>query len=260
MNIILFSKDRAAQLELFIRSMKEYFNEYNSHKISVLYTYSTDFFKKGYDKLILKYPELNWFKEKNFKSNLVSLLDINKKYTVFFVDDIIWKNKFSIQDIEFKNFENNQNILTLSLRLHPNLTYCYAASVNMKPLSTNVWNWRGLPGDFGYPMSVDGHLYRTNEIIGLVKGLQYKNPNQFEAILAAYPINKPLISCYNKSIIFNNPCNKVQTNNPNKHGNISAEYLNQEFLNGNIIDLEPYRGLDNESCHKEMPVRFIKEN
>jgi len=258
-NIIIFSKDRACQLELFIRSMSEYFEEFNSLKINILYTFTNNFFKQGYDKLISKYSNLNWVKENNFKNNLVSFIDINNKYTIFFVDDIVWKNKFSLNDNEFKDFEKNNNILTLSLRLHPNLTYCYSANIPMKQLNTTVWNWRGMQPDFGYPMSLDGHFFRTNEIIGLVKGLPYKNPNQFEAVLAAYPINKPLMSCYEKSIIFNNPANKVQTNNPNKHGNISAEYLNQEFLNGNIIDLEQYRGIDNESCHKEVPIKFIKE-
>jgi len=260
MNIVVFSKNRAPQLELFLRSMKRFFNEYHYFKINVLYLHTSEVFKKGYDKVISQYPEVNFVLEKSFKKDLVALMDDTHDYSIFFVDDIVWKNNFTVRCNEFTEFENDKNILTFSLRLHPNMNYCYAASTHMQPLSNNVWNWNGLRGDFGYPMSVDAHFFRTEEIIGLIKRLQYTNPNQFEAIMAAYPINKPKMICCEESIVFNNPCNKVQTNNPNKHGNISADYLNQEFLNDFIIDLEPFVGLNNQSCHQEMPVKLIKNN
>lgn len=259
MNVICFSRDRACQLELFLRSMKTFFKEFDLFEIKILYKYSNQKFKSGYDKIIKKYKNVLFIKENNFKRDLLSMIKENK-YSIFFVDDIVWKEPFSLNCKEFENFKKDKSILTLSLRLHPNLIYCYTANVNMIPLLNNVWNWRGLPGDYGYPMSLDGHFFRTEEIIGLLKGMPYSNPNQLEALLAMYPINKPKMICCEKSIIFNNPCNKVQTNNPNKHGDVTAEYLNQEFINGNIIDLNPFIGLNNESCHKEMPIKLKKEN
>ena len=33
------------------------------------------------------------------------------------------------------------------------------------------WNWAGQPGDWGYPMSVDGNVYRSvefKELVGLL--------------------------------------------------------------------------------------------
>ena len=51
LNIIVFSRDRACQLELFIRSMKFYFKEFYQYNINVLYTYSNNKFKEGYEKL-----------------------------------------------------------------------------------------------------------------------------------------------------------------------------------------------------------------
>ena len=58
-NIIGFSKDRPAQLELFIRSMKFYFREFYEYKINILYTYSDDRFKEGYDKLFKIHADSN---------------------------------------------------------------------------------------------------------------------------------------------------------------------------------------------------------
>lgn len=247
MNIIIFSKDRACQLDLLIRSMKK--NWINTN-IKVLYTFSDSLYQKGYEQLITKYPNISFIKEKNFRSDLLGLVDTQDKWTVFLVDDIVFKNTFSF------NNKLPDDVLCLSLRLHPYLTYCYAANIPMKPIGKTEWNWKGLSGDYGYPMSLDGHIFRTEDIYPLLKTLPYKNPNSLETILAVCPINRPKMMCLEKSIIINNPCNKVQTNNPNRFGNISAEFLNEKYLKGYVIDLDPFQGIEMESCHKELPITF----
>lgn len=258
-NIIIFSRDRASQLELLLSSMDEHWSEAFEHNIKILYTYSNENFKKGYDILIEEYDDVNFIKENNFKEDLLNLIE-NKKYTIFFVDDIIFKEDFSLDCEEFKIFEEQKDILCLSLRLHPNLIYCYAAGIPMrKPIfKNNIWEWKGKDGDYGYPMSVDANVYRTSEIKEKLEILNYKNPNSLEAILAANPINLPKMICFNNSKILNNPCNKVQTNNPNRHGSVSAEYINEKFLNGFRIK-NSANGIKNISCHQEIPVTFYKK-
>jgi hypothetical protein len=49
----------------------------------------------------------------------------------------------------------------------------------------------------------------------------------------------------------------VQEWNNNVHGKITAEYLNEQFLFGKIIDLTPFEGFENISCHQELPINFI---
>jgi hypothetical protein len=259
-NIIIFSFNRAAQCELFLRSMKKYFKEYNNFKINVLYKYSDNFYKKGYEKLKGIYPEINFILENNFKVDLLSLINITNEYTIFFVDDMVWKNPFTLNCDEFEIFKNDKDILTFSLRLHPKLNYCYTANVKMNPIPYKIWKWYGLPGDYGYPMSLDAHFFRTNDIINHLKNLQYNNPNQLESILAMYPLNKSKMICCEDSFLFNNPINKVQINNPNRHGNITAEFLNTQFLNNYFIDLSVFDGLKNDSCHKEVSIEFVKQD
>jgi hypothetical protein len=191
------------------------------------------------------------------------LLDPDNLYSVFFVDDIIFKNPFSLSSKQFKLFTMNDDIIALSLRLHPHLDYCYSARIRMSPPnfdSNLLFKWIGLPGDYGYPMSLDGHFFRTKEISALTKVLNFNNPNSYESILAGYPLNRLKMICFEQSIILNNPINKVQNYNNNIHGNISAEYLNDNFLAGNIIDLEVFKGFENISCHQEVEISFIKKN
>jgi len=265
MNIILFSKDRPQQLELLLRSMKKFFKEFSSNQIKILYKFSNFKFSEGYDLLKKMHDDKNilYFNEiKDFQSSLIYLFDKTQKYTVFFVDDNIFKEPFSIEDKEFEYFKNNTDILTLSLRLHPRLNYCYPANVKMtcpKFLNEyNVFEWRGLSGDFGYPLSLDGHIYLTSYIYYYILSFRYYGPNSLESQMASNPVPLSKMMCYNKSIIMNLPLNKVQDFNNNVHGNISADYLNDQFLNGKIIDLTSFEGFENSSCHQELPVNFIK--
>ena len=263
LNIIVFSKDRAAQLELFIRSMKMYFKEFNQYKINILYTYSNDNFKLGYEKLFLIHNDknINYIKETlKFKEHVLLLLDQENPYTVFFVDDIVFKNPFTLESKQFKLFTMNDEILTLSLRLHPYLTYCYPARIRMnspKFDSNFIFKWYGESGDYGYPMSLDGHFFRTKEFSALTKVLNFNNPNSYEAILAGYPLNRLKMICFEESVILNNPINKVQNYNNNIHGTISAEYINNQFLEDKIIDLENFKGIKNISCHQEIEIKII---
>jgi len=263
-NIIVFSKDRPMQLELFIRSFNKYVKNFNNYIINVLYTYSNTNFKKGYDKLFdMGYTNIVFVKENKFKLDLINLIDSRlTEFILFFVDDNVFKNDFDFYDNQMNLFKNDNEILCRSLRLHPNLTYCYPMRLKITKypvfLEDNIFYWRGEQGDYGYPMSVDGHMFRTKEILPLVKELNYKNPNSFEGLMATHSLNLSKMICYNKSIIVNNPCNIVQINNLNVYGNITANELNDKFLEGYIINLNNFDGIENISCHQEIKMRFEK--
>ena len=60
MNIVIFSKDRPAQLDLFLRSMKQFFPDWHkSRDIHILYTYSDEAYGAGYVKTITLHPEMH---------------------------------------------------------------------------------------------------------------------------------------------------------------------------------------------------------
>jgi len=262
MNIILFSKDRPAQLELLIRSMKKFFKEFSEFQIKIITKHTDLNFAKGYDKLKILHPDQNilWKQDVGFQACVIDLFDKKEKYTVFFVDDIIFKEPFSIENNRFKYFQEHGDIAAFSLRLHPHLTYCYPAAVKMTPpdfTENGVFQWMGKTGDYGYPMSLDGHIFRSADIYYNLIIERYDNPNLLESQMASRPILKPKLICLEKSVIMNNPINKVQNFNNNIHGNISAEYLNEQFLNDKIIDLSPFEGFENISCHQEMPINLI---
>ena len=260
MNIIVFSKNRAAQLELFIRSFNTYVKNYDDYVINVIYTYSDQQYERGYEKLMnMNYLNVNYIKETNFKQDIINCVNLKTKFLTFFVDDNIFKNHFDFFDNQMDMFIQDNEILCRSLRLHPRLTYCYPMAIPMRTpnfMEHNIFYWRGLDGDYGYPMSVDGHIFRTEQIYPYITNINYGSPTMFESFMSAIPMNLPKMICYDKSIIVNNPCNKVQIINGNIHGKVELSDLNKKFLDGQLISLDNIDGMENISCHQEIEIKY----
>jgi len=261
-NFIIFSKDRACQLELLLRSMKIFFPEWPLVKTSILYTYSSEKFKKGYERTKQIHPEFSYVLEQpgDFKNHVISLINPTNQGTMFFVDDLVFKSGFCLKSESVRRFLSNPNLACLSLRMSPSMNYCYPEKRDTPPpkLTENLeWFWPGLPGDWGYPHSIDCHLFRTEDIFPLVKELNYSNPNTFEGALAGHPpYSKPYMICYEESKVMNIPVNKVQTVNSNRCGNIPADYLNDQYLDSKRISLSNISSFKNTAPHQEITYIF----
>lgn len=260
LNLLIFSKDRGCQLDLLLRSIKHFWTDWSDYKFFVLYKYSNEWYKEGYRRVIKKHPDINYIKEINFKNQVVSQLHEENKFTMYLVDDNVFKEQFKFNCEDVFEFYKNEDIACLSLRLHPRIKYCYTIKIDTPPpkfINKNSWVCAGALGDWNYKMSVDGHIFRTKDVVNLVKSLNYSNPNTFEGMMASNELKNPLMMCFEKSIIFNIPVNKVQTVNGNYCGGISAEYLNTKFLDGYIINLEPIKNFDNISVHQEIDLKLV---
>jgi hypothetical protein len=258
-NVIIFSKDRACQLDLLIRSINKYYRGSSGDNVKVLYTYSTEYFKEGYG--ILKDREygidLVYEGGSSFKELTENLIDPRNPYTFFLVDDDVFKNPFDIDCKEMEIFKSDEDIACLSLRMHPGINYCYTIPCDSPAPEISpdlTWKWRGEVGDWGYPMSLDGHIFRTSDILPLMKSLDYSSPNTLEGTLANHPLSREKMVCLKDSVIVNNPCNKVQTDNANHCGDISAEFLNNAYLNGGEISMINIHGVKNTAPHTELEI------
>lgn len=266
--IVIFSKDRAMQLDALLRSYFKYVE--NRVAVKVLFNASTSSYKEGYDKLIAAYKEkeVAFFEEKSFKRDLLALFDkeVTSSKVFFLVDDLFFKRELDLR--EFTSVNPGKHIA--SLRLGEHLNYSYTLQQEQKlPVFEKckdypgflTWSWEDADFDWAYPLSVDGHLFATGELRILLRELDYKAPNSLEAALQ---LMQPLFVkrkglCFSKSVIVNNPCNKVQTENSNVHGAVSIEELNERWLRGERIQFEAYYGLENKSAHQDLPLKFIKD-
>jgi hypothetical protein len=263
-NGIVFSKDRAAQLKLFLDSVEK--NANGVFSLNVLYTYSNDEFEKGYNKLMEQFPEVKWIKEIDFREQTLAILENSiYNYTSFFTDDDIIYGRVDENEMISK-LETDNDAFCFSMRLGLNTNKCYTMrcdNVIMPDYEDDKfikWNWSVHYMDFGYPLSVDGHIFKTKEIHKLSKKVMFQNPNTFEAALQMfgnYP--KKTMWSYKQSKLVNSPSNVVQSVFPNREGEfhgISAQELNDNFLSGREIKLNKIDFSNIVGCHQELELPF----
>lgn len=243
MNVIIFSKDRSAQLHACLESFYKHVNLRST--VTVIYVASNSTFDEGYKLCQENFKGAKFVREVNFKQDLIRVSDSIDRYVMFLVDDIIFTNPISKTDKQIELIDN-PNILTVSLRLHLGITRCYATDQDVKVpklVKGCVWDWTKAEGDWGYPMSVDGNIYRWKTIASKIASLEYNNPNTFEAALNQNVIGLPVnIACYPEGArLINIPANRVQSQFENRFADsISAEELNQSYLNNKIVDIDAY--------------------
>jgi hypothetical protein len=265
-NSIIFSKDRASQLHLLLNSLFK--NAPYLFNINVLYTYSNEEFEKGYELLkdICKTNlwNVNFVKESNFKEDLMTLIKSDYKYTTFFTDDDVLFKEIDYETID--NSMQKDDIFCFSLRLGKNTIYCYSENqknqivISEENDRTISWDWQKSWYDFGYPLSVDGHVFRTKEIIKLSKSLNFKSPNTYEGSLQIYEtFPRNLMESYKESKLVGVPVNIVNDSHPNLNAQkfvFTAKELNEKFLMGTKVCLEGIDFSNIIGAHQELEYKF----
>lgn len=267
---IIFSKDRPAQLHLLLHSLIKYDTDVEElFAPMVLYTASNDKFMAGYEKvqksLSAMYTE--WYLEKDFRTDLLQLLDKADDCVMFLVDDMIMMRELGFNWTEAVNFVSQFNVACLTLRLGLNTTWQYQTDqpTIMPSLSFPrgpffVWNRHTVPlfQNFNYPLSTDGHIFKTDLITLLIRQTHFTTPNSLEANLQDYVRTMPsLMGCLENSIFVNNVINRVQDAYPNKTGveiSITPEELNKNYLEGQQLDLDRMNFDKVKGCHQELEV------
>lgn len=265
MNTIIFSKDRACQLHLLLQTLDRCGGWGSaSQPLKVLYWASYEDYHRGYDLLQEMYPAVFFISQtsaEEFIPKLRSLVRAEDYLTWFLVDDIVFtgldRNPFNtwVQD----HLTAHTDTAAVSLRLCPRINYCYTENRKApKPLLYDTedgllrWEWKGQPGDWGYPMSLDGNVFRTADLLPYLEDSTIVNPNAFENAMARGPLKSPWLACFRDSALFNVPANRVQDTHPNRSMHSDPMTLNAAWLAGDEIDPSPFRGYQNRSPHEEV--------
>jgi len=288
---IIFSKDRPLQLHGTLESFRLHCAEATDTPISVVYHTSGSDSERGYEKLKSISAEegnIEWIKEENFKRDLLSQLEqrqeggifrrfwngktvLKADHVLFLVDDNLFVDSFSLQNI-VDRLEEMPKALGFSLRVGKNTRYCYSNQCDQSfPDSSErddgvlEFSWVGQQGDFGYPIEVSSSVYRTADLIRLLRRLPYTNPNRLEQGLSAsrmlFVRSHPKLLCFNKSVAFCAPLNKVQSVLDNRAGSsetYSSAALLLLWLDGHRIDVSRLTGFVPESAHQEIELPLLR--
>lgn len=261
LEVLVFSKDRACQLDALLRSTQQFLKI--DHRINVLFKASEEVYFSAYQKLMNEHPSINWIEEENFREDLLNGLSPafnENRFVMFLVDDIVFTRTYTGGE-NLKQFTQNEDILTISLRLGSEVSFCHPRNAETKPFdfkSGNRWEWmKANSGYWNYPMSVDGNIFKARDILPYIDSLSFTNPNNFEATMSSKPIQKPYMMAEKDPFLVNLALNIVQTSYNNPCGDIEVEYLNTEYLNGERIDYEKIIQHSYVSCHISPALSFM---
>lgn len=290
---IIFSKNRAAQLDLCINSIKK--NFFKENIIKVIYVASQEHIK-SYEILKHEHPDVIFIEQTldifECISETVSSSDTH--YVTFFTDDDLFFRSPSFNTVDLKWFSNQYpDMSCISLRLGVNITHrdvigngdiqeearpeqICRISLNSE-LKFIVWNKTSVPcgGYWSLDFSVDGHIFEKEKIYKFCEELVYHSkfqpnskeihpwlntPNVFEAKLlrfyfdSGHFMSAPAVSC-----VLNSPNNRTQDDFKNRSGDIYPVGLNEsrvKFEQGFRFDLDNLDFTNINCPHKEIRLRW----
>lgn len=284
---IMFSKDRAMQLDAALKSFSLHLLDPEFVKLKVICAATSELFLKQYKIIQTENPNVDFVFQENFQSDLLSTMKITASllgrfttklgllhrittpYVLFLVDDNIFVHDFRLSDI-MNAMAKETKALGFSLQMGLNIHYCYPLDIRIQfPTHETVYGdvikyrWAEAGDGLNYPLEVSSSVYRWKEIAPLLAGLSFSNPNTLEAQMAAnaalFRRSHPELLCYRQSITFCNPVNKVQSVYNNKAGGrqeYSADALARKFENGYRIDIRVYQNIIPEAGHQEVELAF----
>lgn len=266
-DVIIFSKNRPAQLDALLRSMSD--NVFGS--VSVLFSgdYSGAGFRVG-DAHTTKFSKFRMVADtlhNDFRGGFINILNDHcpNSCTLLLCDDEIFYRPFDHAVVE--SFLLDESIFCFSLRLGLNTTWCYTRQEpnsldHFEDLGSTIrWIWHGQRADFSYPWSVTGHVFRTKFLRDQLPLMgSFTSPNTLEGAFMHSPfdIRVHQMAAFKQSVCFSVPNNKVQTDNGNHFGltyPLPVEEALKRFRSGQrlhyIIDPATIH-----AAHQEVPYEW----
>jgi len=266
----IFSKDRAFQLEAMLRSFLSHVEDARTARLAVLFRATDARHARQYALLASMHPEVTFVAEQDFRADLLSLIGASR-VVMFMVDDTLITRTFSLVRA-LEALTSEPQALGFSFRLGMNTTYFYMldrpqALPAFHAVGRGIlqYDWRVAEHDFGYPLEVSSSLYRTADLLPVLREMDFRNPNRLEAELATrrdtFVDCRPLLLCFERSVAFSAPLNLVQQEFPNRSrgtADCSAEALSRLFDQGFRLDVAAWTDHTARGAHEEIDLRLVR--
>ncbi len=196
---LIFSKDRACQLDLLLRSIAHYAPTLYC-SVDVLWTASTRAYGDGYRRCFSEHLEADFALEHDFEAQVRQWLDRAGLLLSFLVDD----------DVFYRPAPFPREI---------------------------PWAYRG--GDYDYPLSLDGNVYERPLLCTVLAGISgWKDPTQLEATMDALRERVPFSEVgHGEPCLAGLPWNRVSSSSRMPHESVDPQSLNERYLAGARLDL-----------------------
>lgn len=273
-NIIIYSKDRAFQLDALLSSFYEYaILDKVDIKIFVLYKTSSIQSQNQYENLKKEWSLIAFEKEENLIQQTIKNIS-SCEYVLFLVDDTLFYNRWNLENA-LQNLKHENSSIGFSLRLGKNTSFCYMLNcpqtipnMQQKIKNTYCYEWENASCDFGYPLEISSSIYRSRDMIEELKEMQIQIQNlkidcipwfiesRLNGNKKKYLKTKALLSCFENSVAFSNPINLTKRGK-NIHGlfiNTPIQTLMDAYDKGFRHNSKKLFNLKINSSHQEIPL------
>lgn len=264
---IIYSKNRAAQLDLLLQSIDQLANLITA---SIIYTATSDNFWSGYQHIFTKYQygcvrEIQ--KQKVFKQDAIDILHESDTPLIgFLTDDTVFYRymPFYTDFYYYQMKENECN--TFSLRNGYNTQHqCHFERkwLELKPhwekSDLIMWDTSQYDygTDFGRPISIDGNFFMRDVFMPMLIQEHWNDPRSLDGLNPA-PLGKNMMA-FKESVVVNIPVNLACNGYANNWGRLrvyTLEDLNNALLEGKRLSLEKMDFSNVWSSHLELELFY----
>lgn len=199
---LVFSKDRACQLDLLLRSVQLHAGDIYS-SLTVLYTASSRDHLRGYGICFAEHADVRFVLETDFERQTRQWIRAAGDVISFLVDDDVFHRAAPTTEA----IEQALDYAGVSLR----------------------------GSDFDYPFSVDGNVYRNRDVQLLLARpfYSFRNPNEFEHAGHVARERLPFqVVIEAPSCLVGVPLNRVSLSSGLGHAGVHQDWLLQLYLHG----------------------------
>lgn len=264
--VLVFSKDRALQLELTLRTYFACCEDAAAGGVHILYATSDETQAGHYAALAQAYPQVRFHPEIQFREDVLRFTRLGQ-YVLYAVDDAVFVRPCRLRD-GVAALREHPDLLGFSYRLGRNIVSHYPtgtaqAAATYETLAPGLLrvDWTRSAQYFAYPLEVSSSLFRTADILPVLEHNAFDHPNTLESILngskSAFSKLRPNVAFYETSAAFCIPLNVVQSRFDNRHAgqaDWSAAALAARFAMGERLFPDGLPGFTPESCHQEVPA------
>lgn len=257
--VLVFSQDRAAQLELFLRSYAQQMS--TPLPLTVMYGASSRAHQQAYDEVLDAHRDggITAISGTSFKTDLLAALKAsNARHVLFFSDDIVFIHPIDTRLLE--QWDPRDGIL--SLRLGRNITHSSGHPGTLQPQPASLesatlgeqslarWRWSTGLQDWALPTSLEGHLLPLPDLVPVAEQASFDAPASLERAIGQYNF---LFKwrwgyCWERARIMNLPLLDMPL--PGNHGIApDAEQLLDAFQRGLRLDISHLPLAQHNSCH-----------
>ncbi len=264
---IVFSKNRAAQLDLLLRSIETNAPDlYDT--IHVIWKGDGEY-AAAYRICQDEHLSVVFGREVDLRDDTLVLVRAAGEHIAFLMDDCVFYR--TPDDDPVASVLEDEDVLCFSPRLGLNTTDSYPLRRRQEVPAARAaedgivyWGWQTADADFSYPYSLDGNVFRRDDLLPLLHDVHdWSTPNSLETSLAVMGdrLGRPLMAAHTCSSLVGVPANRVgdDSYSTNRHGELYPRdpfELNRAYLAGGRIRLDSVAPFMVNAAHVEFPLRL----